>query len=81
MPISAQLTSLDIHLPETARRPKIAGVAAPSTVNSKHFVRFTLSCVAVRVMQSWGLFKVKLALKAAKLTTLIFLCVISHITL
>jgi len=69
LPISAQLTSLDIHLPETARRPKIAGVAAPSTVNinSINIVRFTLSCIAVRVTQGWGLSKVKLALKAAKL--------------
>ena len=45
----------DIHLSKTARRSKIAGVAAPSAANSMNFVRFTPSCAIVRVTQGWGL--------------------------
>ena len=46
---------LDIHLPQTARRPKITGVAALSAANGMNFVRFTPSCAIVRVTQGWGL--------------------------
>ena len=46
---------LNIHLPQTARRPKITGVAALSAANGMNFVRFTPSCAIVRVTQGWGL--------------------------
>jgi len=46
---------LDIHLPQTARRPKITAVAALSAANGMNFVRFTPSCAIVRVTQGWGL--------------------------
>ena len=42
---------LDIHLPGTARRSQIAGLAPPSAANSKRFKQFSLNCATDSVTQ------------------------------
>ena len=45
---------LDIHLPRTTRRPRIAGVAAPSAASKAVSFASFLVCVTVWVTQGWG---------------------------